>query len=184
MDNELENINSTNDDQENLDSTNEQIESEESDEESTDEPEYTENERKLYARAKKAEEELKKLKEAKPPKENTVKKEQSGDLSTLDIIALSKANIEDEDIEEVLDYAKYKGISVREALSSSILKTTLAEKVEERKSAQVTHTGSGRRANSAISDERLLADARKGIMPENETDMSRLSMLRLKQTRK
>jgi hypothetical protein len=177
MDNELETIDSTNDEQETLDSSNENNEDSESietTEEERDTPEYTENEKQLYARLKKAEKELKEAKKAekKEPKIDT-------NLSSLDIIALSKANIDDEDIDEVLDYAAYKGISVKEALNSSILKATLSEKAEERMSAKAVNTGTGRRSGGAVSDERLLADAKKGIMPSNPEDIAKLARMRI-----
>jgi hypothetical protein len=80
----------------------------------------------------------------------------------------------------VLEYAKYKGISVKEALGASILKATLSEKNEERKSAQAVNTGATRRGSSQVSDDRLMSDARKGVMPEKEEDMARLAILRIK----
>lgn len=100
-------------------------------------------------------------------------------LSAQDLIALTKANIESDDLDEVLDYASYKKIGIAEALNSSILKATLAEKAEHRKSAQVVNTGSTRRANGAVTDERLLADARTGKMPESEADIAKLVLARL-----
>jgi hypothetical protein len=141
------------------------------------EVEETEAEIDWEARAKKAEAAIIKAK-SKP---KTEKKEPQTDttLSPLDIIALSKANIDDADIEEVLDYAAYKGISVREALNSSILKTTLAEKAEERKSAMAVNTGTGRRSGGAVSEERLMADAKKGIMPSNPEDIAKLARMRI-----
>ena len=96
-------------------------------------------------------------------------------------IALSKADIAPEDIEDVVEYAQFKKMSVLEALKSPVMKATLAEKNELRKSAAAVNTGGSRRAGSAgISDDRLLADAAKGIMPESETDMARLQELRFK----
>lgn len=172
MENELETIDSQNDELETLDSSNE-----ESDTEDTEQKEeYTEREKQYYARIKKLEDELKQAKtDPKPKKESKA----TGDLSTLDIIALSKANIDDEDLDEVLEYASYKKIPVREALQSSILKTTLAEKAEMRKSAQAVNTGSTRRASGLVSDERLKADASKGILPDSEEDIARLARMRL-----
>lgn len=111
-------------------------------------------------------------------KEAPATTEAPANLSTADIIALSKANIDAEDVDEVLEYAKYKGISVAEALRSTVIKATLAEKDEHRKSALAVSTGTGRRADTQISDERLLADARKGIMPSSEEDIARLTRLR------
>jgi len=79
----------------------------------------------------------------------------------------------------VLDYAAYKKLPIHEVLKSSVLKATLTEKAELRKSAQAVNTGSTRRAGNAVSDERIIADARKGIMPESDEDIARLTRLRL-----
>lgn len=129
------------------------------------------------ARRKKAEETIEKAKK----KSKTAPSVATNGLSTADIIALTRANIEDEDIDEVIDYAKYRKISVSEALKSTVVKATLSEKAEERKSAQAVYTGSGtRRAGGSISDERLMADAQKGIMPDSEADLARLTILRMK----
>lgn len=128
------------------------------------------------ARRKKAEEAIEKAKK----KGKTVPAVQTNGLSTTDIIALTRANIADEDIDEVLDWANHKKISVAEALKSTVIKATLAERAEERTSAQAVHTGGGtRRANSVVSDDRLLADAQKGIMPESDADLARLTKLRI-----
>lgn len=105
------------------------------------------------------------------------------DLSAVDIIAISKANIEAEDVEDVLDYAKYKGISIAEALKSSVIKATLSQKDELRKTAQATSTGTSRRGSASITDGQLLANAEKGIMPESDADYDRLAELRLKRNR-
>lgn len=122
------------------------------------------------ARAEKAEKKAKSVKAEAP----------TSSLSTVDILALSKANIEPEDIDEVLEWANFKKISVVEALNSSVLKATLAEKSEQRKSAQAVNTGATRRGTSSVSDDRLLADAEKGIMPDSEADIARLARLRFK----
>ena len=113
-------------------------------------------------------------------KAKTTKPESSTSLTTTDILALSRAQIDDADLDEVLDYAKYKGISVKEALNSIVLKATLSQKAEERNSAQAVNTGATRRGSSAVSDERLLSDARKNIMPDKDSDLERLAILRIK----
>jgi len=104
----------------------------------------------------------------------------NAELSTMDIIALSKADIPNEDIEEVLEYAKFKKISIAEALKSSVVKATLADKSEIRKSAEATNTGNTRRGNSRTSDTEVLSNARKGILPkENDDDaIARLAKIR------
>lgn len=141
------------------------------------EEEPVEEEVDWKARALKAEQAIIKAK-AKP-----VKSEPKVDskLTTFDMLALQKANIEtEEDLDEVTRWADYNKITVADALKSTILKTVLSEKAEQRKSAMAVNTGIGRRASGGtISDERLLADARKGILPDGD-DISRLAVLRLK----
>ncbi len=158
-----------------------QIEAEEVELEETEEDvEETEEEDKTDWKAVAAEEKAKREKaEQTIIKAKQKPKEETNGLSTQDIIALTRANIEDEDIDEVLDYAKYRKISVAEALKSNVVKATLSERTEERKSAQAVHTGGGtRRAGGSISDERLLADANKGIMPDSEEDIARIARLK------
>lgn len=144
--------------------------------EETEEVDFSAKYEEEKARRIKAEEAIEKAKK----KGKTAPVVSTNGLSTSDIIALTRANIEDEDIDEVIDYARYKKVSIAEALKSGVVKATLSEKSEERKSAQAVHTGTGtRRAGSAVSDERLLADARKGVMPDSDTDLARLTKLRI-----
>lgn len=170
-----ETIDSPNDEIEIIDSPND-YEDEDEAVEVEEKEEYSEREKQLYARLKKTEAELKEKKDAKTEKKAPAA--QANGLSTSDIIALTRANIEDEDIDEVLDYAKYRKISVAEALKSNVVKATLSEKTEERKSAQAVHTTGGRRAGGAVSDERLMSDASKGIMPDSEEDIARIARLK------
>lgn len=184
MENELETVDSLNDETETLDSTNENEGSEEVAEEHDGQDPYTEREKQLYARLKKAEQEKKELLEAqkgtKKP-EAPKPKASNSNLSTADIIALTRANIEPEDIDEVVSFANYKKISVTEALKHPAVKATIDANAEIRKSAQAVSVNGGRRAgNAGLSDERLLAMAEKGQLPESEADLNRLAELRLK----
>lgn len=149
-------------------------------EEESEEPEeYSEREKQYYARIKKLEQELKEKDVVKP---EVVKKANSDNkLSTFDLLALQKANIEtEEDLDEVTRWAGYNNITVAEALKSEVLKTVLANNTEVRRSAMAVNTGTTRRAgNGSISDDRLMADAQKGIMPESSDDIGRLARLRL-----
>jgi len=124
-------------------------------------------------RAEKAE------KKAKEPEAKSQSRQKEPELSTMDIIALSKANIEHEDMSDVIEYAKFKGISVTEALKSPVVKATIQEKVEMRTTAQAANTGGARRQTGKVSDEALLAAASRGDLPENEADMDRLVRLRM-----
>lgn len=91
--------------------------------------------------------------------ERTKKKEAEkvDGLSSMDVLALSKADIAQEDIEEVLEYAKFKKIPVAEALKSQTIKTILNERNEERKTALATQTRGGARGTSKVSGEELLS---------------------------
>lgn len=120
--------------------------------------------------------------EKKPVKVETQKiaSGKSSELSAIDIIAISKANIEAEDVEDVLEYARFKGISLSEALKSPVVRATISHKEETRKTAQASNTGTARRGSTALSDSQLLENARKGIMPESDADLRRLVTIQRK----
>jgi hypothetical protein len=99
-------------------------------------------------------------------------------LSTVDTIALMKADVDTEDISTVIEYANFKKISVADALKSAGLKAELAEKAEKRNVAQATNIGTTRRANSTMSDDVLLNKASKGELPDSEDAIKRLNNLR------
>jgi hypothetical protein len=46
------------------------------------------------------------------------------------------------------------------------MKSLLASKEEERRTAQATNTGGGKRGTSQISDERVLQDVESGKLPD------------------
>jgi len=170
---ELEVIDSTTDETETIDSQNDEevVEVEEKEE-------YTEREKQLYARLKKAEAELKEKKDVKV--EKTVATKSDTKLSIFDQKAIFNANIDtQEDLDEILDYASRKNISVAEALKSTVIKATLAENAEIRNSALAVNTGTGRRSGGTVSNERLLADAQNGKMPESAEDIAKLARIRL-----
>lgn len=61
-------------------------------------------------------------------------------LSLKDSILLAKAEVDLEDVDEVLAYAEYKKISLQDALKSPTLKGIIAERKEERATAIATQT--------------------------------------------
>lgn len=75
-------------------------------------------------------------------------------------------DIPEEDFDEVLDMAKFKKISLAEALKLTSVKAILAEKAEFRKTAETSNTGSSRRSPNTVTDDTLLSNASKGIIPE------------------
>ena len=126
------------------------------------------------ARAYKAEQELKKV--AKPAGGSGDPKS-SENYSLSDIRALS--DVPEEDVDEVVKWAKYNNISVAEAKKSTVMQSLLKNRAEERKTADVTNTGGGRRAVSKNTDADILARADKGDLPESDDEIKRLSEARL-----
>ncbi len=139
--------------------------------------------KQLFARAKKAEGfELKDGKWVKPevkiekkPEAKVEKKD--SELSQADLIFIAKTDISQEDVPELIEYAKFKGITLAEAYADGVMKGILAGKAEARRVAEGTNTGGGKRGNAKVSDEQLLENARKGVLPESDADMARLSIL-------
>lgn len=99
-------------------------------------------------------------------------------FSPMDLIAITKANLDEEALKEAMDYAKYKKISVAEAIKSPAVKATIQLIEENRRVSEASNTGSARRGSSKISDESLIENARKGILPESDADMKRLVSIR------
>jgi hypothetical protein len=133
-------------------------------------------------RAEKAEAKLKEKGGEETPK-NEPKAEAKGDLSQKDLIVLIKADVtEEEDIQEVVDFAKLKNISVAEALKSSVIRTVLSEKKEERQTAEVTATGNKRGGTTAASGKDLLRKAEsKGELPDTDEGIDKLLEARFAQ---
>lgn len=104
-------------------------------------------------------------------------------LSTRDMMALLNANVPEEDMDEVIDYASYKKISIAEALKSDVVKNTLSINAETRKSAEASNTGAGKPGSSKLSEESLINKARKGEMPQSDGDISRLASAMIKKSR-
>lgn len=118
-------------------------------------------------------------KDTKDIKKDVKKDASSKDMSSTDLYALIDAKIPQEDVSTVRKFAKMEGITIPEALKSSLLKSILKGDAEMRETANASNTQKTGKTKGAISDDQLLADAKKGIMPESDEDMTRLSKLRL-----
>jgi hypothetical protein len=176
--NDTENINSQND-TETTDNQGEVVIEETVEETPVEESESVEDTDALKKQIEtlKAQKEHWKAKANKPAEtvQQSVNKVAKDNISSVDLIALIKNNItEAEDINEVVEWAKFKKISVSEALKNPNVKASLNEKEEQRKTAQATSTGAVRRGTSKVSDDSLLAKARSGSIPETDEDMIRL----------
>lgn len=83
-------------------------------------------------------------------------------FSPKDYLALTEYKISAEDFDEVSDFAKYKNVSVAEALKMGTLKTILTERAEERRTAQATATKGSARGQTKPNDDDLLRRASNG----------------------
>lgn len=108
---------------------------------------------------------------------NQTQTEQS--LSIKDSFALMKANVSEDDIEDVVEYAKFKKISVSEALKSGVVKSMIAEKEEFRKSQEASTTPNAKRGTPKVTDDTILENARKGKLGESEDEIKALFRARM-----
>lgn len=127
-------------------------------------------------RAERAERELKELK--KTPKEPAPLIKVS-DLSLKDQYALLHAKVHLDDMDEVIDFANLKKISVTEALTSNVIKSILSEREEERASAKASNTAQTKRSSTQLSDEALVEAAARGEFPQKDEDIKRLAEARM-----
>jgi len=119
-------------------------------------------------RAEKAERALKQ----KP----TEKESPLTDMSWKDVRALH--DVPDEDIDEVIEFAKFKGIPVAEAKKSSVMQTLLKTKAEERASAQAASVSTNRRGTRTESSDDILNRFEKGIVSDTDEDIDKLAEAR------
>ena len=117
--------------------------------------------------------ELNDYKQKNPPQ--VEKKEEDKGLSQDDVIYVAKAPIHEEDIKDVINYAKKMGVSVKEA--HSFFKPILKERDEQRKTAELTHVKGSPRSVTKDTPDTLVARANKG----EEIDPSQLASARMQQ---
>ncbi len=127
--------------------------------------EYAQNQKIRAEKAERENKELKaKLSQKETPKEVALKNE----MSLKDIRAL--ADVHDDDVDSVVDWAKFKEISIAEAKKSSEIQALLRTRTEERQTAQAANVGSAKRGSSKISDESLLEKLEKNELSEEDIE--------------
>lgn len=127
-------------------------------------------------RRKKEIEELKKNMEKKPSS-NEQKPSNDENYSIKDIRALN--DIADEDLDDFMDLSKKFGLSPYEAKQNKDVQAILRSRAEERKTAEATNVGSGRRGSSKISGESLLEKASlTGKLPESDKEIEAMAKAR------
>jgi len=133
-------------------------------------------------RAEKAESELKALKAKQTETVTPTTTEENptptnGVMGLKDIRALQ--DVPDEDVDEVIEYAKFKGVPVAEAKTDPVVQNILSTRKEERASAEAANTKQTRRTNSKTSEEALLNAHATGNLKEE--DMEAAARARIKQ---
>jgi len=111
-------------------------------------------------RAEKAEKSAKQKSGTEEPKQST------SELSSKDVFVLIEAKVSTDDIDDVVAYAKFKNISVADAVKDSTMKAILADKVEKRNTANATSTGKQTRTQTRSSDDAILKGFREGKIPQ------------------
>lgn len=122
-----------------------------------------------------------KNKKGEPQKKLT----RTDDLSPKDLYALMENKVPKDDIDDVVQYAKFSKISVEQALDTDFVTRLLADKAEKRATARATNTGASRRGAGKPSGTSLLGNAiSKGEIPDDDGDLDRLIDARLEQKKK
>lgn len=100
-------------------------------------------------------------------------------LASKDVIYLAKADIHEDDVDEVLDIARAKKISISKA--HEYLKPILEVRKEQRSTANAANVSNVRRGSSKMTDETLLSNADNGKLPDGDEDIARLIAAKAKQ---
>lgn len=106
------------------------------------------------------------------------KEEKTSELSTKDVLYLAKADIHEDDLADVLEWAKFKNISVNEAHKA--LKGALDVRNEERRTAEAANT-SASGSSTQVSGESLLEKAKQGQVPEKDEDIDKIVEARMQE---
>jgi hypothetical protein len=96
----------------------------------------------------------------------TEKVEGTGDVTKTELYSLVKANVPDEDVNEVVIYARSHKMTVTEALKTAEVKAILGVKADYRKTAEAANTRNSRFGGKAVSDEQIAAEIAEGKLPD------------------
>lgn len=100
-------------------------------------------------------------------------------LTPQDVLVLTKANVHEDDLETVMEYAAFKKITLSAALKDSTLKTILNGNEEVRKTAEATITRGGPRGTADVTGESLLQKAEQtGEVPTDTVGMNKIFLAR------
>lgn len=106
-------------------------------------------------------------------------------LSEYDILALKNSNItEKDDLDTLKEYARKLNLSIADALEDKYVKSVLADKAEERRTARATETRSPRGIARSSGEELLRRAEREGDVPSTDAEMRALIEARLERKRR
>ena len=109
-----------------------------------------------------------------PEKKEEPETPKTPEMSLKDIRALQ--DVHDDDVDEVIEYAKFKGISVAEVKKSPVIQAHLRTREEERKTAAATNIGpSGKGSSKVTGDSWLDVAATENALPDSDEEMTKLS---------
>lgn len=130
-----------------------------------------------YERAKRAEQELKRLRDQ--PKDQPSQKD-SNALSPKDLYAMQVADVHIDDFDEIEKAAKFFGSGdIAKGLKSPAVEALLEKKAAFRKTAEASNTTKAKPGTKATSDEQLLKDVSTGKVPDaGSAEAERLFWLR------
>jgi hypothetical protein len=140
-------------------------------------PKYTENEKKLYARAKKAENEAKLAKEELAKSKTSGKPAPVGDVSKIISAELDKRDLDaldlsDELKKEVSTFAKVQNVTIKQALKSDYI-SFLKEKEEKKEKIDNASLGGNRRGNTKKDYSEMKASDFNLGTPEGKADFAK-----------
>ena len=104
----------------------------------------------------------------------------SEDITRTELYSLVKANVPEEDTQEVILFAKSHGMSVTDALKDDRMKAVLKVNSEYRKSAEASNMGGSRKGQLKPTPEALIEQASRGELPE---DINALAKARIEKKR-
>ena len=128
--------------------------------------------RNQKVRAEKAEQEARKN---KPVGDGSTPKKES-EYSLQDIRALS--DVHDDDVAEVVEFAKFKGISIAEAKKHPVIQNILSVNKEFRSTEAAKNSGKGKPGASRTTDAQLVEQAASGQLPDDDEGITRLAEAR------
>lgn len=157
------------------------IEEEETEEQAPqEEQEAEEPKQEAPAPTKRAESHIDRLKRENQELKDKLASQTTG-LSIEDTLAITSSGIHKDDLREVVEYAKYKNISLSEALEAPVVKMTLKENIQKRERKASTITPTNRTGTQVDDVERAVARYKKdGTLPDNNPALVSKILDRLK----